>query len=86
MGIKELQVVPGVGESIAADLWDIGIHSVEDLKGKNPQQMYENLNRLKGRTQDRCVLYVFRCAVYYASTPAARHDPHLLKWWHWKDK
>jgi hypothetical protein len=32
---------------------------------------------------DRCVLYVFRCAVYFASE--AEHDPELLKWWNWKD-
>lgn len=32
---------------------------------------------------DRCMLYVFRCAVYYASSE--QHDPELLKWWNWKD-
>jgi hypothetical protein len=33
--------------------------------------------------QDRCLLYVFRCAVYYAST--ARPSPAKLRWWNWKD-
>ncbi len=33
---------------------------------------------------DRCVLYVFRCANYYAAHK--RHDPELLKWWNWKDE
>ncbi|NIV18422.1 MAG: pathogenicity locus, partial [Woeseiaceae bacterium] len=28
-------------------------------------------------------LYVFRCAVYYASEED--HDPELLKWWNWTD-
>jgi hypothetical protein len=28
------------------------------------------------------VLYVFRCAVYYAGH--REHDPELLKWWNWK--
>ncbi|NQU25233.1 MAG: pathogenicity locus, partial [Candidatus Nealsonbacteria bacterium] len=28
-------------------------------------------------------LYVFRCAVYFASN--ATHDAELLKWWNWKD-
>ena len=36
------------------------------------------------RHQDRCVLYAFRCAVYYASHTT--HDPNLLKWWNWKDR
>ena len=33
---------------------------------------------------DRCVLYVFRVAVYVASTPEEKRDPNLLKWWNWK--
>jgi hypothetical protein len=33
---------------------------------------------------DRCVLYAFRCAVYYASHDV--RDPKLLKWWNWKDR
>ena len=38
----------------------------------------------KGFTEDRCELYVFRCAVYYAEHE--EHDPEKLKWWYWKDK
>jgi hypothetical protein len=34
--------------------------------------------------QDPCVLYAFRCAVYYARTPRPRTE--LLKWWNWKDR
>ena len=34
--IKELQVIPGIGKSIAADLWELGIRSVPDLRGKDP--------------------------------------------------
>ena len=37
-----------------------------------------------GVVQDRCLLYVFRCAVYYAS--AQKHEPEKLKWWNWKEK
>ena len=36
-----LRTIPGIGESIAGDLRDIGICSVADLKGKNPQKLYE---------------------------------------------
>ena len=45
--------------------------------------MYEALMKLDGCHVDRCVLYVFRCAVYYASHEA--HEPDKLKWWTWKD-
>lgn len=81
--IKDLQIIPGVGPSIARDLHNIGIHSVTDLKNKNPEELYDRSNKFAGAVQDRCLLYVFRCAVYYAST--TKPDPKMLKWWHWKD-
>jgi predicted flap endonuclease-1-like 5' DNA nuclease len=34
--IKELKQIPGVGVSIAADLWDIGITSIKDLRKIRP--------------------------------------------------
>jgi len=84
--IKELTRIPGVGKSIAADLYNIGIRRVDDLKGKDPQQLYDASNHLAGCVQDRCLLYVFRCAVYFAETPGDSRDSEKLKWWHWKDK
>ena len=84
MKTKEFQIIPGVGESIAKDLVDLGFTKVSDLKDKNPEEMYKNLCKLRGTHIDRCVLYVFREAVYFASNE--KHDPELLKWWNWKDK
>lgn len=78
-----LREIPGVGKSIAEDLENIGVHKVSDLKGKDPQVLYEKLNKFTGARQDPCVLYTFRCAVYYASNE--KHDPDKLKWWNWKD-
>jgi nucleotidyltransferase/DNA polymerase involved in DNA repair len=80
---SELEQIPGVGKSIAQDLRNIGILTIADLKGKNPQSLYEQSNRFVGVTQDRCLLYVFRCAVNFAETP--NPDPEKLKWWNWKD-
>lgn len=82
--LKDLQRIPGVGPSIAHDLWAIGVRHVADLRGKDPEALYRKLGQHVGSHVDRCMLYVFRCAVYFASNPA--HDPELLKWWHWKDK
>lgn len=79
----DLQSVPGVGPSIAAVLRDLGFEAVADLAGGDPEEMYRRLCRLRGAHVDRCVLYVFRCATYYASHDV--HDPELLKWWNWKD-
>ena len=82
--LKELQHIPGVGKSISEDLWNLGLGSIHDLNGQNPEELYNALCLQQGMRVDRCVLYVFRCAVYFASHDI--HDPHLLKWWNWKDK
>ncbi|HEU0013015.1 MAG TPA: helix-hairpin-helix domain-containing protein [Longimicrobium sp.] len=79
----ELRRIPGIGPRMAADLRRLGIHRVEDLRGADPQALYDRLGEMDGVRHDRCVLYVFRCAVYYAST--FPHDPELLLWWSWKD-
>jgi len=65
--IKELTIIPGVGKSLATDLWNIGVTSIAGLKGQNPDKLYDLSNAYVGMVQDRCVLYVFKCAVYYNS-------------------
>lgn len=82
--LSEFRQVPGVGKSISEDLWDLGLRSVSDLKKQDPEDLYLRLCALQGTHVDRCMLYVFRCAVYYACNDI--HDPELLKWWNWKDK
>ena len=82
--LKQLREIPGVGKSIAQDLWELGIRRVDDLKGKDPEKLYAKRCTQVGTRIDPCLLYVFRGAVYYAS--ATRHDPELLKWWNWKDR
>ena len=81
--MDDLTTIPGVGPSIALDLRDLGYGSVSQLQAEDPQTMYTALCDLRGEHIDRCVLYVFRCAVYFASRD--NHDPELLKWWSWKD-
>lgn len=80
---KGLLQIPGVGKSIAIDLEQLGYYTIERLKNADPQQMYDKLCELNGY-QDRCLLYVFRCAVYYSSVD--NPDPEKQKWWYWKDK
>jgi hypothetical protein len=82
--IKELKKIPGVGISIASDLINIGITKISDLKNKDPEWLYHQSNKYAGVVQDRCLLYVFRCAVYYATEN--RHEENKLKWWNWKDR
>ncbi len=82
--MRALREIPGVGKSIAGDLYELNIRSVSDLRGKNPEQLYERFCALKQTRIDPCLLYVFRCAVYYASTKKPK--PELLKWWNWKER
>jgi hypothetical protein len=77
-----LEVIPGVGPSLAKDLHALGFDTVDQLRDADPEAMYVRLNALRGVRQDPCVLYVFRCAVYFAGTEDP--DPELLKWWNWK--
>jgi len=81
--VRELMSVPGIGRSIAGDCIELGIYKVKQLAGRSPEELYEKLCLIKGQKIDRCMLYVFRCAVYYASNK--KHDPEKLKWWNWKD-
>lgn len=80
----DLQTIPGIGPSMAQDLRDLGYFKVSDLKGQDPEFMFKRLKLIHGINIDRCVLYVFRCAVYFANEE--RHDPELLKWWVWQDR
>lgn len=83
ISLKEFQKIPGIGPSIANDLWNLGFKHIADLKGANPEKLYADLCKLQGCKVDRCMLYVFRCAVYFASHTT--HQPDLLQWWNWKD-
>ncbi len=81
--IRALAVIPGIGPSLAADLYLLGIRDVASLMGRDPERLYRKLERIVGRHVDRCVLYAFRCAVYFASEP--KPAPANLKWWLWMD-
>ena len=82
--LNEFQKIPGVGKSIAQDLYNLGYRAITELKDQDPEEMYLKSCELQNQKIDRCLLYVFRCAVYYASNKT--HDPELLKWWNWKDQ
>ena len=81
--MDRLREIPGVGIAVAKDLRMLGIHEPEALRGEDPEELYERLCLLQGKRIDRCMLYVLRCAVYYATEDEP--DPELLKWWNWKD-
>ncbi len=79
----ELQKIPGVGKNMEQHLRALGYDTIASLRGADPEEMYVRECAMCGASLDRCVLYVYRCAVYFAET--ARPDPEKCKWWNWKD-
>lgn len=79
----DLRKIPGVGKETEKDLIEMGYINIESLKGQDPLSMYDQHCSLKGCRVDRCQLYVFRCAVYFAENEI--HEQEKLKWWNWKD-
>ncbi len=79
--LRRLQDLPGIGPSLADDLFMLGYRAPEDLHGANPAQMFMRLEELTGSAQDPCVFDAFQCAVYFASTEDP--EPLLSQWWTW---
>lgn len=78
-----LEAIPGVGPRIVRFMEDLGIREVTDLRGRDPEELFRLDCEKKGFQEDRCALYVWRLAVYYAEHEI--RDPEKLKWWYWKD-
>lgn len=72
--------LPGVGPSIADKLWAIGGRSAAEIAHSDPQALYDRLCDYEGVRVDRCVLYVFRCAVHVART-----GEEGCRWWDFTD-
>ena len=83
--MTDLKIIPGVGKNMAGHLEALGITCVEDLAGRDPEELYlQDCARFPGRTLDRCYLYVYRLAVAWAEGRC--DDPEKQKWWNWTDE
>lgn len=80
----DLQRIPGVGKKTEEDLIALGYHSIASLCGENPEEIYQRDCQRRGCVIDRCQLYVYRLAIYFAEHEL--HDPEKLKWWYWKNQ
>ncbi len=77
-----LMKIPRIQIPVVRDLIDLGFAEVEELKGRAPEALLDELRKKKPNTpQDR--LYAFRMAIYYAETPDP--DPKRLHPWAWQD-
>ena len=82
--MSELRKIPGVGKETEKDLIRLGYPTIESLKSADPEELYEQDCILQNQKIDRCQLYVYRCAVYFAKTE--HPEPEKLKWWNWKER
>jgi hypothetical protein len=70
-----LREIPNVGPKMAAELIKLGIMRLEDIAGKDPDEMYYELCALDGKRHDPCVRDVFAAVVSHAEGHPAR------PWW-----
>ena len=73
--ITDLEDIPNVGPSIAANLRLIGVSSPQDLLGKDPYMMYDDLCDTIGVRHDPCVIDVFIAAVRFMAGQPSK------PWW-----
>jgi hypothetical protein len=67
--------IPNVGPAIARKLRRLDVNGVEDLRGRDPDELFERLCAMDGRHHDPCLLDTFVAAVAYADGGPAR------PWW-----
>jgi hypothetical protein len=75
--LKTLTTIPNVGPAIARRLLRLGIEAPGDLRGRDPEELFQRICALDGRQEDPCLLDTFTAAVAYADGEAAR------PWWHY---
>ena len=73
--VVRLQEIPNVGPKMAAGLIKIGVTSLEDTAGRDPDEMYYELCAIDAKRHDPCVRDVFAAVVSYADGGPAR------PWW-----
>ena len=63
--VVSLEDIPNVGTAVADDLRQLGIIQPDDLLGRDPYEMYEDLCRITGQRHDPCLLDTFIAAVRF---------------------
>ncbi len=67
--------LPNIGPSTAGDLRLLGIHTSQELVGRDPYAMYHELCAITGKRHDPCVIDVFLAITRFISG-----DPST-PWW-----
>ncbi len=75
MSETDLRALPNVGPAMARMLIRLGVGQADDLRGRDPEQLFRRLCEIDGRRHDPCVLDTFTAVVDYANGAPAR------PWW-----
>ncbi len=70
--VTKFQDIPNVGPAMERDLRLLGYKEPSDVKGEDPYQMYQRLEKLTGIRQDPCVLDTFLAIQGFLSGDPAR--------------
>jgi len=65
--IAKLRMIPSVSEKCARGLYLLGIREVNDLKGKDPSDLYAKLRERKDFYAEPCMLNMIKIAVGMAN-------------------
>jgi hypothetical protein len=75
--IKSLLDIPNVGKACIADFALLGIQLPQELIGRNPYDLYDELCLVTGVRHDPCVYDVFISAIRYMEGAPA------MPWWNY---
>jgi hypothetical protein len=73
--LARLEELPNVGPAVAADFKRLGVARPQDLLGRDPYAMFDELCRLTMQRHDPCLLDTFIAAVRFMEGERAR------PWW-----
>lgn len=78
--VKKFEDIPNIGPKMARNFRLVGLVMPEDLKHKNPLDVYQQLCQVTGIRQDPCVLDTCMAAVDFMNGAPAR------SWWSYTQK
>jgi len=78
---RQLKDLVSIGPAMLEDFESLGIHSVAQLKKRNPERMYRDLCRIRKQVIDPCCLDTFVAAVAQAKDPSLPIEQR--QWWYW---
>ena len=77
MSENDLRQLPNVGPAVARILLRLGVERADDLRGQDPERLFQRLCDIDGKRHDPCLLDTFVAVVDHANGAPAR------PWWYY---